>query len=243
MRRGGLFLNLGLIFLVGMCLAITHQPVFSKLYRNWSSADNNYCFIIIPLFIYLCWDRRIAFQFNRFNWSPWGFVLLLTGIGIIFVGELGSVITLLHIGTWGCIVSLLTTLYGQRIRHLAFPVIILFFITPLPDLVNQVLAYRFKMAAGSLAAMMLRLSGVSVFQAGNVIDLGITHLEVNQACSGLRYLIPLLILTLLIGYFFYSRFVAEGCFSSFSDTPRCCVECLSDMVYRNTLRKQPVALG
>jgi exosortase len=49
---------------------------------------------------------------------------------------------------------------------------------------------------------MLRVSGVSVFQDGNIIDLGITQLQVVDACSGLRYLIPLLLLALLVGYFF-----------------------------------------
>jgi hypothetical protein len=49
---------------------------------------------------------------------------------------------------------------------------------------------------------MLRVSGVSVFQDGNIIDLGITQLQVVDACSGLRYLIPLLLLGLLVGHFF-----------------------------------------
>ncbi|MEE4601222.1 MAG: exosortase C-terminal domain/associated protein EpsI, partial [Desulfobacteraceae bacterium] len=57
-------------------------------------------------------------------------------------------------------------------------------------------------AASSLATLMLRISGVSVFQDGNIIDLGVSQLQVVDACSGLRYLIPLLLLALLVGYFF-----------------------------------------
>ena len=34
--------------------------------------------------------------------------------------------------------------------------------------------------------------------AGNVIDLGFTQLQVVDACSGLRYLIPLIVLGILL---------------------------------------------
>jgi exosortase len=121
---------------------------------------------------------------------------------MLFAGEMSSTITLLHIGTWSCIVGLLMTLYGRRIQYLAFPILILFFIAPPPDLVGQMLKFVFREAAGSLAAGMLSMSGVDSSLKGNIIDLGITHLLVNEACSGLRYLIPLFILTLLTGYFF-----------------------------------------
>ena len=40
---------------------------------------------------------------------------------VIFVGELGSVETLMYIGLWGCVVGIVFLFYGWRIRHLAFP--------------------------------------------------------------------------------------------------------------------------
>jgi EpsI family protein len=118
------------------------------------------------------------------------------------VGELGSVETLAYIGIWGCVVGLVLVLYGRRIRYLIFPLIILLFIVPLPPYINRMLTFQLKLAASSLATLMLRVSGVSVFQDGNIIDLGVSQLQVVDACSGLRYLIPLLLLALLVGYFF-----------------------------------------
>jgi exosortase D (VPLPA-CTERM-specific) len=64
------------------------------------------------------------------------------------------------------------------------------------------LTFKLKMAASTLSAMMLRISGISVFQDGNIIDLGVSQLQVVDACSGLRYLMPLFLLSLLIGHFF-----------------------------------------
>jgi exosortase len=102
------------------------------------------------------------------------------------IGELGSVETLLYIGIWGCFLGLMMVLYGWRIRYLIFPLIILALIVPLPPFVNRMLTFQLKLAASSIATAMLRLSGVSVFQDGNIIDLGVTQLQVVDACNGLR---------------------------------------------------------
>ena len=40
---------------------------------------------------------------------------------VIFVGELGSVETLMYIGLWGCVVGIVIRFYGSRIRHLVIP--------------------------------------------------------------------------------------------------------------------------
>jgi exosortase D (VPLPA-CTERM-specific) len=46
------------------------------------------------------------------------------------------------------------------------------------------------------------VAGVAVLLEGNVIDLGSYKLEVAQACSGLRYLLPLMTLAFLIACFY-----------------------------------------
>jgi len=206
---------------------------YQKMSIRWSGGDNNYCYLVVPLFLYLCWDMRkkgaqgsrlkaqstqeedskestgkatqsntTGFRFEEFSWSTWGFIPIFFSILLILVGEFGSVETLAYIGIWGCIVGLVMVFYGRRIKYLTFPLIILLFIVPLPPYINRMLTFQLKLAASSLATLMLRVSGVSVFQDGNIIDLGITQLQVVDACSGLRYLIPLLLLALLVGYFF-----------------------------------------
>ena len=139
-----------------------------------------------------------------------GFLPIVAAIFLIVVGELGSVETLMYIGLWGCVVGIVFLLYGWRIRHLAFPLLILAFIVPLPPYINRILTFQLKLAASAIATFMLRLSGVSVFLDGNIIDLGVTQLQVVEACSGLRYLMPLFLLALLIGYFFTKGWWRNG---------------------------------
>ncbi len=45
-----------------------------------------------------------------------------------------------------------------------------------------------------------RLLGISVYLEGNVIDLGSYKLEVAEACSGLRYLFPLMSVGAIMAY-------------------------------------------
>ena len=217
-----------------LCFIIAYWTSYQKMSIRWAGGDNNYCYLVIPLFVYLLWDKRNkgaqgprlkaqgeedrrsedkkvgrlegeqvdGFRFGEFSWSIFGLIPLLFSIGFIFVGEMGSVETLLYIGIWGCVVGLVVVLYGWRIRYLIFPLVILAFIVPLPPFVNRMLTFQLKLAASTIATAMLRLSGVSVFQDGNIIDLGVSQLQVVDACSGLRYLIPLVLLALLVGYFF-----------------------------------------
>ena len=46
--------------------------------------------------------------------------------------------------------------------------------------------------ASELGVWFVRLAGVPVFLEGNIIDLGVFKLQVAEACSGLRYLFPIL---------------------------------------------------
>lgn len=202
-------LVLMLIGLISACFATAFWPVFERLMIRWHSGDNNYCYLILPLFIYLCWDQhrndQAGFNLGAFAWSAWGLPGIMLGIGLIVLGELGSVETLQYGGLWITMVAMTILVYGRNTRFLAFPLTILAFIVPLPPFINRILTFELRMYASTLAAKMLRLANISVHQTGNIIDLGIEKLQVVDACSGLRYLMPLILMALIVGYFFNKR--------------------------------------
>ncbi len=193
--------------LAGLMVAVflpSFWPVLQKLANSWGNDDNSYGYLIVPLFFYLCWEKRKTFRFDRFSWNMWGLVPVIMSVLLIVAGELGSVVTLMFIGIWGCIAGVMFVLYGLRLRQLAFPLLILLFMVPMPPYINRILTFNLKMSASTLSVEMMRMTGMTVFQEGNIIDLGITQLQVVDACSGLRYLLPLLLLALIVGHF-YSR--------------------------------------
>jgi exosortase D (VPLPA-CTERM-specific) len=187
------------------CLLLGFYPVTQKLIARWGSGDNSYGYLIVPLFLYLCWEKKDQFRFDQFTWNLWGIIPVLLATLLVFAGELGSTETLLYVGIWGGAVGILFILYGLRLRQLLFQLLILAFIVPMPPFINNMLTFNLKLAASSFSVMMLRLAGVSVLQDGNIIDLGITQMQVVDACSGLRYFVPLILMALLFGFFYCKR--------------------------------------
>jgi len=191
---------LPLVILTSFVMA--YWPVFQKIEKQWSAGDNSYCYLIVPLFLYLCYDKKGHFRFGEFSWSLWGLIPIVLSVLLIVIGELGSVRALMFMGIWGCAVGSAVMLYGKRTRFLLFPLIVLFFIVPLPPFVNQILTFKLKMAASKLSVIMLRAVGVSVLLEGNIIDIGVDKLQVVDACSGLRYFMPMILMAILVAYFF-----------------------------------------
>lgn len=198
-------LNYALPGLMVAVFLLAFLPILQKLTIRWDSGDNSYCYLIAPLFLYLCWEKKGDFRFGQFSWNLWGLVPVFLSVLLMIAGELGSVETLLYMGIWGCLAGMMFILYGLRLRHLWFPMLILAFIVPMPPFVNRLLTFNLKLSASTLSTMMLRVAGVSVLQDGNIIDLGVAQLQVVDACSGLRYFVPLVLMALLFGYFYTRR--------------------------------------
>ncbi len=198
-------------FLLSFVFVGSWLSAFQKIFIRWNSGDNSYGYLIIPLFLYLCWENRHRFDFLHFRASPFALIPAFFSAVTMIAGELGSVETLLYIGIWLAFLSLGVFLYGMELRRFIFPWIILLFMIPLPPFINNILTFNLKLAASVLATQMLRLSGVSVLREGNIIDIGVEKLQVVDACSGLRFLIPMILMALLVGYFFnrkgYARLI------------------------------------
>ena len=191
------------VLLLLACLGASFWPVLVKFSHQWTNDDNSYCYLVVPLFLYLCWEKKDYFRFGDFKWSLSGFIPALFSVALIIAGELGSVETLLFVGFWGCITSVIISLYGlRRSLYLFFPLLILLFIVPMPPYINRILTFEMKLAASTLSVEMLRAVGISVLQNGNILDLGITKMQVVDACSGLRYIVSMFLMALLIGHFF-----------------------------------------
>ena len=73
---------------------------------------------------------------------------------------------------------------------------------PFPDFINVRISTMLQLISSKLGVFMLHYGGMSAYREGNVIDLGFTQLQVVEACSGLRYVLPLMVLSLILAYWF-----------------------------------------
>ena len=71
-------------------------------------------------------------------------------------------------------------------------VVHLVFMLPLPQFLYWKLTVELQFVSSEIGVWLVRAAGVPVFLDGNVIDLGTYKLLVAEACSGLRYLFPIM---------------------------------------------------
>ena len=77
------------------------------------------------------------------------------------------------------------------------PVLHLAFMLPLPYFIQWQTTIVLQEISSELGVALIRGMGVPVFLEGNIIDLGAWKLHVAEACSGLRYLFPIMSFTYL----------------------------------------------
>ena len=138
--------------------------------------------------------------------GAWIGVFLVALSSIIFVaGELSSLFIIIQYAFLLAIGGLAFSLLGWRgIFVAAAPLIYLAFMIPLPDFLYNNLSAKLQLVSSELGVAVIRFFGISVFLEGNVIDLGEFQLQVVEACSGLRYLFPLMSFGFLLAYLFHA---------------------------------------
>ena len=121
------------------------------------------------------------------------------------VGELSTLFVILHVSVWVVLVGLTIALLGVRgARTIAFPLGYLLTVIPLPMFLYANLSSQLQLWSSSLGVGCLQLVAMA-FREGNIIDLGPVQLQVVEACSGIRYLLPLTSLALLSAYLFKDK--------------------------------------
>ena len=122
---------------------------------------------------------------------------------MLVLGELTAIFILVQYGFLLCLVGLVFCLGGMPLARVSIlPIALLIFAIPLPYFVDSQLSWRLQLISSQIGVGVLRGLGVSVFLEGNVIDLGVYKLQVVEACSGLRYLYPLLSIGFLMAYMY-----------------------------------------
>jgi len=122
-----------------------------------------------------------------------GLAVLIGGIGILILGNIGAENFLMRSSLIIVLAGLILFHLGTRVlRILFFPLAFLFFMVPLPAVVFYAVTFPLQRFAAEHAAWALDLLGVPVLLDGNVIHLSQITLGVTEACSGIRSLISLL---------------------------------------------------
>ena len=114
----------------------------------------------------------------------------------LFVAALGKLANISDVVTYATIIwvfGILLISFGWSVGKLFWPPVLhLVYMLPLPDTIYYKMTNHLQLISSEIGVWLLRLFNVPVFQQGNIIDLGVLQLHVADACSGLRYLFPIL---------------------------------------------------
>ncbi len=179
----------------------------AELWRRWSiQPEYSHGFLIPLVVMYILWEKRllIRHQASEPMWS--GLILLAIAMLMLLVGEISALYLFIHYSLIVFLIGSSLLLLGKATRYTVMPILLLCFAIPLPYVIEVVLTSKLQLVSSMLGVMLIRVCQIPVFLEGNVIDLGIYQLQVVEACSGLRYLFPLMSVGFITAYFYQVAF-------------------------------------
>ena len=181
-------------------LAIFWDTAASMVAVWYRSPTFGHGFLILPISLYLAWQRRQRVALHMPVPSLWGLPLLaVLGFGWLF-GTLADVLVVRQLALVGILEALVWTALGTRtMMDLRFPLGFLWFAVP----IGEFLVPPLQDFTAVFAAKALELSGVPVLLEGRILSIPSGTWSVAAACSGLRYLIASLVVGCLYASFAY----------------------------------------
>jgi exosortase D (VPLPA-CTERM-specific) len=184
-------------------LAAYYVPLKSMATIWWNNEDYSYGFLIPIMSAYLLWEKRKII--NRIPINPTWSVLPVLVIFVLLslYGILGSSGNISMPAVPILIILFVGFCFGiEIVKELIMPLGFLFLMVPVPAIFERYLGLHLKSISTNLGGAFIGLFNIPVFVSGNIIDLGVTQLQVVDACSGMRYIFPLLGVGILYAYFF-----------------------------------------
>jgi len=201
------FRSLWKTVLVLALLGLLYFRIVDRLAIQWWHDPNFSHGFFVPAFsIYVLWLKRETLRKLPLSPSWWGVLVLVVGLGLLIVGNLGAELFLsrfsLLIVTAGLVICFLG---WPHQRQLLFPWLFLILMIPIPAIFFNQITFPLQLLASKLASGVLPLAGVPVLREGNIIQLPAMPLEVAEACSGIRSLLTLATLAIIYGYLMESK--------------------------------------
>ncbi len=193
-----------------LALAIAlYAPIIYYMVLHWKIDDDySHGFLIVPLAIYFAWPAFYKLKNAPLRPSWWGLLPLCLGSTTLAIGRLGTELMNMRVSLVLTLIGLVLLLFGKKVfQALAFPLLFLFLMVPLPASLVNIVAFPLQLIAAKLAVNALYLLQIPALLEGNIIHLPETKLFVAQACSGLRSLMSLITLGIIFAYFFQRNLI------------------------------------
>lgn len=179
-----------------------------ELTVRWDKQEEySHAYMLPFVALYFIWQKRNIIIQSEFVPSWWGLSLILIALIVFVIGEVSALFILTQYSLIVVLLGLALAIMGwPAIKPVLPPILLLVFAIPLPYFLEASLSANLQLLSSKLGVYFIRWCQIPVHLEGNVIDLGTYKLQVVEACSGLRYLFPLLSLGFICAYLFDAAF-------------------------------------
>ena len=183
------------LFVAVLGAAVFFSDGLEALLEAWSLPEYSHG-PLIPILSALLFLRQLKMYPpdpgpKRNRWV--GLTIVIVSLMLATLGKLATISDLVAYATILWVGGLLLISFGWETgKHFWPPVLHLVYMLPLPGVIYYKLTTWLQLVSSELGVWFLRVLSVPVFLEGNIIDLGVYKLHVAEACSGLRYLFPIL---------------------------------------------------
>ncbi|MEO1724982.1 MAG: VPLPA-CTERM-specific exosortase XrtD [Pseudomonadota bacterium] len=185
-----------ILFMLNVALAaVVFYEGFLGLLDGWQLAEYSHG-PLIPLLSGLLFLRQLRTvpENDGSVADRWPGILIIVGaIGLALLGKFSRIPDIVAYAIIVWVAGILITSFGWRVGRQFWPgVLHLVFMLPLPGTLYWKVSIFLREISSELGVQFVMMAGVPVFLDGNIIDLGVYKLHVADACSGLRYLFPIM---------------------------------------------------
>ena len=183
-------------------LGLYYHDVAAQLAVRWWNDPNYSHGFFVPLFsLYFLWEDRADLSAVRWKGS-------MLGLPVIALAAVMKGLSYLIFSPYVAGASLVVMIAGvvlfcwgrKTARRVWLPVAFLFLMLPLPNPVYESVALPLQRFAAIFATGILQAGGIPVLREGNIIHFAGKSLEVAQACSGMRFLVGFVAMSIAVAH-------------------------------------------
>jgi len=202
----GTWLQVGIV--AGLMAFLFVGVLANMAHDWWTDPAWSQGLLLPPLAFYVAWIHRSRTFGVPAKTDCRGLLVIALACLLLLAGKLASEEFTTRISFVVLLTGVVWTFWGlKRLKTLAFPMLLLATMVPLPALLYNSLAAPLQLFASDLGSRVAQAAGIALFRDGNIIQLANISLGVEEACSGLNSLSALCVGALLFGYINCSRLV------------------------------------
>ena len=202
---------------IAILFILMYLPTFIWMWDRWMAKGSYYGHGILIPFIsgFIAWQalkkKKGEEVKTKDNPSNLGLFLIISGL---FIHLISAWMRIYFSSGFSMIITLsgLALYFGGKntFKKLAFPILFLAFMIPLPLVAIANIVFKMKIFAAQISTFFVRKMGIPAILNGSMIHMRKTNLMVGDPCSGLRSLISLLALGSIFSYYAKISYIKKG---------------------------------